>query len=138
MQNKKLTILIILGATAVFSLLYGIISTPKGRKKLTPKESAIYRDARTEPEKMISPMKRHAKKTKFTKWARDPFLLKGTASSASGLTGIIWDEKSPKALIDDDIVGIGDKWGGNTVIDIKQDRVILNDGTKDFELRLQP
>lgn len=53
------------------------------------------------------------------------------------LTGIFLDEKSPKALIGNVVVGIGDNVGGNTVIKIEKDRVILSDGSKDFELKLE-
>jgi len=83
---------------------------------------------------------RNAKKTAYSSWFRDPF----SASSApiedyTGLTlsGIMWwDKDNPKAIINNNIVSIGDKVGEATVIDIKQDRVIFNDGSKIFELRL--
>lgn len=53
-----------------------------------------------------------------------------------GLSGIIWDEKDPKAIIDGKIVGVGEKSGANTVVTIEPDRVILSDGSRDFEIRL--
>jgi hypothetical protein len=53
------------------------------------------------------------------------------------LGGIIWDSASPKALINDEIVQPGYMIGQYTVKEIKQDRVILNDGNKDIELTLQ-
>ena len=52
------------------------------------------------------------------------------------LNGIVWDEENPKAIINGAIIGIGDKLGVNTIVDIKKDRVILNDGAADFELIL--
>lgn len=52
------------------------------------------------------------------------------------LEGILWDKERPMAIINDTIREIGDKVGINTIVDIKQDRVILNDGSKDFELKL--
>jgi hypothetical protein len=127
MQNKKPIILIILGVTAFF-ILWRVIFSGK---------PPIRRNEITEAARMVNPTQRHAKKTNFTEWGRDPFLPKGAAPSASGLTGIIWDEKSPKALINDAIVGVGDKVGNNTVVKIEKDRVILNDGNKDFELKLE-
>lgn len=87
--------------------------------------------------KISIPVKHRAKKTKFTSWGRNPFLPKGSSSAASDLAGILWDEKSPKAIIGGIVVGIGDRVGGNTVVDIQKDRVILNDGAKDFEVGLK-
>lgn len=72
-------------------------------------------------------------------WVRCPFSGK-VYSSAEGielnLMGIIWDKQAPLAIINDSIVKPGDRMGANRVIAIEPDRVILNDGTKDFELKL--
>ncbi len=73
-------------------------------------------------------------------WERCPF--SGKIYSAQKrlkdltLAGIIWDEKKPLAIINNEIVKAQDKINGRTVIEIKHDRVILNDGSEDFELRL--
>jgi len=48
----------------------------------------------------------------------------------------MYDKKYPQAIINGEVVGIGATVGGKRVVDIKEDRVILNDGSKDFELRL--
>ncbi len=79
--------------------------------------------------------------TKDIKPTRDPFssgpiMMLGTGSHALNLAGILWDEESPKVIINDEILGIGDDIDGNTIVDIRQNKVILNDGSKDFELRL--
>ncbi|MDD5449468.1 MAG: hypothetical protein PHO42_02595 [Candidatus Omnitrophica bacterium] len=79
------------------------------------------------------PPPRRAERTRFTSWGRNPFLTRISLTDA-GLAGILWDEKSPKAIIGGSIVGIGDKIGGNTVVDIQKDRVILNDGSENFEI----
>jgi hypothetical protein len=52
------------------------------------------------------------------------------------LNGIAWDELSPRAVINNVIVGVGDKVGGYQVVQIEPNRVILNDGVNDFELRV--
>lgn len=49
----------------------------------------------------------------------------------------MWDKEKPLAIINDAIVKIGDKVSGNIIVDIKQDKVILNDGTNDFELLMR-
>jgi len=76
------------------------------------------------------------------KWARDPF--SGKAYSASGaksapvlkLVGITWDGISPMAIINNKVVSAGDTVGGCMVQEIREDCVVLNDGTRNFELRL--
>ena len=52
------------------------------------------------------------------------------------INGILWDKKNPLAIINEEIVKVGDKIDSNTVVGIEQDRVILNDGSKDIELLL--
>ena len=73
-------------------------------------------------------------------WGRDPFSGKIYSAASKGvnleLKGILWDEKSPSALIEGEIVKEGDTIGQYTVIKINKDRVILSDGTKNFELKI--
>ncbi|MEI6631760.1 MAG: hypothetical protein WCL25_04000 [bacterium] len=71
---------------------------------------------------------------------RDPFsgnlLAPSKISSALSLNGILWDKTNPLAMINDKVVHVGSKIAGNKVVDIKEDRVILNNASGDFELRL--
>jgi len=76
-------------------------------------------------------------------WGRDPFSGKTyTAASQSQrvtdlkIDGIIWDPKEPLAMINGRVVKKGDNFKGNVIVDIKEDRVILNDGIQDFELKV--
>lgn len=83
--------------------------------------------------------RRERAKTAYTAWGRNPFIIEPSAKgviSKLSLEGIVWDEKEPKALINNVVVGIGDEIGGNTVVDIKQDKVILSNKSTNFELRL--
>ena len=52
------------------------------------------------------------------------------------LSGIISTEKGSAAVINNNILRAGDKIAVNTVVKIDKDSVILNDGSKDFELKL--
>lgn len=52
------------------------------------------------------------------------------------LSGIVWEEESPKAIINGNIVTAGDMVGTSKVIEIKQDRVIMSDGITMFELKI--
>jgi len=77
---------------------------------------------------------------KDAQWGRDPF--SGKAYSAQGqpmefkLTGIVWDAQKPQAIVNEKIVEPGDLLGNCLVVKIGKDTVTLNDGTKDFEVRL--
>lgn len=78
------------------------------------------------------------KVSEFKLWGRSPFNLPRGVNTLSGLNlmGIIWDDISPQAIINDTVVGISDSIEGSKVIDIKRDRVILSDGKSTVELRL--
>lgn len=83
--------------------------------------------------------KRRAVRSKYAAWKRSPFVPTGTPGgepSTISLRGIMWNKTNPKAMFGDAIAGKGDKVGNSTVVDIKKDRVIINDGTKDIELRI--
>ena len=85
-------------------------------------------------------VKRRSARTKYTFLNRDPFIPKGTPGAQSlgfNLEGIMWSEKDPKAMISGAIVHKGDRIGEATVVAVKKTSVILNDGTKDFELKLK-
>ena len=73
-------------------------------------------------------------------WIRCPFCGKLYIDGGGGvvvLSGILWDVKDPKAVINGEIVGIGDKVNKYSVIDIDRNIVILNDGSKDIEISLE-
>ena len=152
MQNKKLIVLIILGIAALFSLIYGITASPKGKDARAAKP-AITREAEMiQPVKKLLLKERHAAKTMFTSWGRNPFIQKKIQEKIQEkipekppvpeslkltLNGIMWNAQNPKVLINNTILSKGDKIGKNTIVDIKQKSVILNDSTKDFEIRLR-
>ncbi len=83
-------------------------------------------------------------------WVRNPFKLGVVARApviyAPGRTvlpdmkleGIVWDKKSPYAIIDGELRTIGDVVSGFVVQNIKQDRVILEKNGDVFELGLFP
>ncbi|MCF7908233.1 MAG: hypothetical protein K9L86_05140 [Candidatus Omnitrophica bacterium] len=78
--------------------------------------------------------------TRLLALKRDPFTQNRIETKVIGsglsLGGIIWNEKDPKAVIDDRIVGLGDQVGKKTIIEITPSTVLLSDGTSQFELRL--
>lgn len=140
MQNKKTLIAIILCIGAVISLIYGITAGPKAKRQTAPISEVISQDKAVSPARHIIPTKRRAAKTDFVSWSRNPFVPKRASAKKVVtkfiLNGIMWDKENPLAIINDEVVKIGAKIGENTVVDIKEDGVILNDGINNFELRL--
>ncbi|MFA6320378.1 MAG: hypothetical protein WCY36_00785 [Candidatus Omnitrophota bacterium] len=142
-QNKKAVILIALVSLALLSLLYGIFSRP-GRRNTAPVRSivtAFNKNKVSALPESSTPAFRRAKRTQFRSWKRSPFVPKGvpgTPYSKFALNGILASGKELKAMIGDAIVGKGDKINANTtVVEVMKDKVILNDGTKNFELKLE-
>jgi hypothetical protein len=52
------------------------------------------------------------------------------------LSGISWDAKLPRAVINDRIMRVGDQVAGNEIVKIERNRVVLSDGAAEFELKL--
>jgi len=73
-------------------------------------------------------------------WGRDPFGLEVPAEEEErfGLTlnGIIWDEESPYAVINEEVVASGGRVGAYTVVEIREDSVVLDSGSERVELRM--
>ena len=138
MQNKKLIILIVLGVMAITSLIYGIITPSKVKRGIMSTREDISKrgsDAAIE----IGSSVRQASRSGYTSWGRSPFVpieVFVKRLHRFTLNGIVWDKASPRAIINNNIVRIGDKIEDATVVDIEKEKVILNDGIKDFDLKL--
>jgi len=73
-------------------------------------------------------------------WIRCPFSGKFYIDGGDGivtLSGILWDDKTPKAVINSQIVGIGDDIDEYSVVDISRSSITLNNGVKDIEILLE-
>ena len=87
--------------------------------------------------------KKNKKRTAYKDWGKNPFSVsKAAIASVAGpqgtrLGGIIYDANDVCALINDELVHKGDSVDGKKVVEIHRDRVVLNDGIKDIELRLE-
>ncbi len=58
------------------------------------------------------------------------------SAATINLTGILWDKEKPMAIINGKIVKAGDRAAGCSVVEIKENSVVLNDGAKEFVLKL--
>jgi len=153
-NKKKVMALIVLSIGAVISLTYGILASSKGKPRTSPAHEAIQQEKAPSAGVFI-PAKRHAKRSEFASWGRSPFVPptvpketkaealvpqivpKETKAEVLNLSGIMWHKKNPQALINGAIVGIGGRVGKNTVVNITRESVILNDGARNFRLRLK-
>ncbi len=129
--DQKKAILAVLALIAVFVWYNGLKSFSKN-KDSAPSGYLEVSSSRQE----IKRKKRSGHK----EWGRDPFMVTQTpasSSSALALDGIVYDEKDSYVLINNQLLHIGDEVNGNRVVGIQQDRVILNDGNKDIELKLE-
>ncbi|MCL5269641.1 MAG: hypothetical protein M1457_03585 [bacterium] len=67
---------------------------------------------------------------------RRPAPSEAPAASLWRLEGIFYDEANPLAVIDDNIVKIGSRVGGASVVEIRRDCVVLEQGGSRRELHL--
>ena len=138
--NPKLIIFIILGILSVISLIHGAVAPTKFKRRTSSESGPVAPKEAINLAEGLS-LKRDAARSNYSSWSRNPFTIgasiKAGTEGGGALEGIIWDKKLPLALINGRTVKIGDKVGLDTVIDIQKNKVILNDGTRDRELKLQ-
>ncbi len=75
------------------------------------------------------------------KWGRDPFLLDASNVKEQGmeelvLNGIVSDRENQYAIINNDVVKLGDKVNGMTVIEINENNVVLDENGQRHTLEL--
>ena len=140
MDKKKQIIMFIAGGIALLVLIPVLVFSFKALKNRASRqeERAVSGAATDSAAGSGVPTKRRAKKSQFTSWGRNPFAPAevGRIKSEVMLSGIMWNEEAPQAIINNEIVEVGDKIGGRTVVDIQKDRVIIDDGSGKVEIRL--
>jgi hypothetical protein len=72
-------------------------------------------------------------------WRRDPFLRGATAGGPAGLllAGILWDATAPIAMINGQMLRVGEEVDGYRVTAIFHDHVSLTDGATAYDLSLE-
>lgn len=137
----ELTITVVL----IVVLIFVVVNIFKGKSGKKPKEIVTTLNMQAPQEKpktapkadTIDKLKARADSLD---WTKDPFVYRPAAAGTVvtlRLEGIVWDEVSPKAIISNNIVGVGDKIGESTIVEIRKEAVVLNDGEKIFELKLE-
>ena len=71
-------------------------------------------------------------------WGRDPFTGGAAGAEVSGfdLSGILWDATQPIAVINGQMLRVGDELEGYKVTQIAQDSVLLSDGSQTLTLAI--
>lgn len=113
-----------------------VLPAAAGGPKAMPTAQA---DQKINSKDLYNLLEKHAQSIELK---RDPFtaapiIIKKETQSGIELTGILWDKEKPLAVIDGKIVKEGQRVGDKTVMEIKQDRVILSDGEFFSEVRLK-
>lgn len=108
-------------------------------------ESMPQENPQVRPEHALSPKhtsSKDAAKRTDPVWGRDPFVREESVISADAgvsslkLMGITAGGSKSMAIINNEIVNTGSRIGKFTVIKIVKDRVVLTDGSENFELIL--
>jgi hypothetical protein len=141
MDKKRLEI-IITSVLVLLLIITWVNSIKTVKKKLSLNKSILNAASEAKPSPTI-PLPGIVN-NKDVSWVRDPFSGKLYGSTRKNpedphslsLAGIIWDKEKPLVLINNKVAGVGDYVSGNIVVSIKNDRVILNDGVNDFEIRI--
>lgn len=144
MDKKRLEIIVTAILVLVFILAwantFSRIKKRAGQKPAVP--VSIEQEARALSPAVAPAIKQDALNNQGSDWGRDPFsgriykAVKEEAQKDLRVAGILWSKKKPTAIINNKICEIGSRVGGCVVVDIKEDRVILDDGTRAFELKL--
>ena len=79
------------------------------------------------------------RRTETLSWERDPFLRGGTeGTSGLVLSGILWDANAPIAILNGQMLHVGDELEGYRIVYITPDHVAVTDGTDTLQLQIAP
>ena len=141
--NKKQKIELAVTAVGDIFLIFMVIGRTKGVRKL--KETSLKEDTKSVSffSAPISIGRTKAKQAAIKEdWKRDPF-FPGSASISSDsglagfmLNGILWSEDSPYAIINNDIVTIGDIVDDAMILEINEDSVIVEQDDERYILKV--
>lgn len=91
-------------------------------------------------EALIRVRKKQHQRMESIVWSRDPFMSGSMDASLTGLSlsGIIWDPTNPMAIINEQLVHVGDRVEMYQIVIISQDEVSVSDGIEIFKLKTAP
>lgn len=141
-EKKEIVITASLILVLLFIVIYDIkVKKPIQQVSALPQKALQSREVTAEKKNSGELFFKLEKESEELRLKRDPFSAASIrpvlfSPDDLELDGIAWDKEKPAAIINNEVLEIGDKINGKTVIDIREDRVILNDGTSNIELQL--
>ncbi len=104
---------------------------------LSPPPEVESKEARTGQDLIVP--RRTAKKSEHGTWTRNPFEIQSSnVSNAAGivLNGIAYDKTRPAAIMNGNIVKVGDRVGSYKIMAIYPDKVVVSGETETLEIAL--
>lgn len=145
LDNKKKIELTITGMGIIFLIFMAISQMPKhknnkpvsGREAFSNQESAATSFTNDDQGESLATIEG----ANDAKWGSDPFFMDSNNAIEQGmgeliLNGIVSDKDSPYAIINNEIVKLGDKVSGMTVIEINEKNVVLDGNGQRHALEL--
>ena len=138
MEKKDKIQLGITGVLVIVLVVFLIRAFEKGKRPAPVKVKEFVADQSVKEPGLYTRLEQEIKKMDFK---RDPFSRQSLSdleeSQDLHLSGILWDEVNPTAIINDEIVAVGSRIQGGRVVDIRKDKVILEEGDYHIELVLE-
>lgn len=149
-MTRRQQTMLLAGLAAVMVAVYARAFLPSHRRVATPSTGAASpsgQAAVTEqpvavpalPDRSVQHTAQQARAAELS-WSRDPFTRGAVAGQESGLalSGILWDPQAPIAIINGQMLHLGEELEGYRVTEITQERVSMTDGTQTFQLMIAP
>lgn len=140
----ELSVTVTCGVVLIF-VLANAAKKPRLRSNLKANPAALVVMPQAQTDQKISSKDLYSfleKQAQSIELKRDPFstaplVIEKDTQSGVSLTGILWDKDKPMAIINGNVVEVGQSVGNQTVTQIRQDKVILSDGAVFSEVELQ-
>lgn len=126
MEKKDKIQLGITGVLVIILLFFLMHVFEKGKRPALVKAKEVATDQTVKEPGLYTRLEQEIKKMDFK---RDPFSRQSLSdleeSQDLHLSGILWDEVNPTAIINDEIVAVGGEINGKKIVEIRKDKVIL-------------
>ncbi len=126
MEKKDKIQLGITGVLVIILLLFLARAFEKKKRPVPVKTKEFVAEQKVKEPGLYTRLEQEIKKMDFK---RDPFSRQSLSdleeSQDLHLSGILWDEVNPTAIINDEIVAVGGEINGKKIVEIRKDKVIL-------------
>lgn len=146
MTRTQQQVAILAGLGVVAALIYGrgLVRAPSS-KPAVDHAASVAPDQPTQPDQPLRRAYKSATRAQqlahagSLAWGRDPFLRAG-GGDVPGLTlsGILWDPSDAIAIINGQMLHVGQECDGFLVVEIQPDRVTVSDGVTTYQLSTAP